>query len=132
MRNPISSIKSTVTEISPTDVLHQACINPVTATVSASAQILTNPFRKNRRSFRGAYNTSRFYSLFYSRTHDAVKACDVCDAKVWGVETKFIKAGSRRPFDYSNDPKLQERDTFCADHKADAFKCQEIYRNRHH
>lgn len=124
------ALRGAVRKVTPTtegvfskteDALVFGLTNPVTSGVKAGAVVLTNPFRKDRKSAREVYGQGRRYSNKVNEIDHAVRACETCDAP-WGVSTVFKRAG--RVGVYSGT--VQERDTFCEEHCSDALKAQDI------
>jgi hypothetical protein len=108
--------------------------NPVSAITSATLRTLTNPFRAQRQSFSTYYAKNREYSLKHQQISITIKECNNCDAKNHGILSKWHKQGDIRSHATQfamgeNKPATYYgKDTFCAEHKDDAFAAQGNYR----
>ena len=103
-----------------------AATNPVSASVKAGGVVLTNPFRKNRKSFRESYGSLRQFAPWVTEIDDVVRVCPACDAS-FGVETRWHKAGNRKSsLGHAGDltQETYKLDTFCSEHKSTALKAQ--------
>jgi hypothetical protein len=109
--------------------------NPISAVTSATIRTISNPFRAKRQSFSTYYAQNREESLKYQRINIAVKECDKCDAKDYGILSKWHKQGdikehSRPIARGENSPTTYYgKNTFCDEHKQDATTAQSNYRN---
>ena len=99
--------------MSKVDTLFSIAARP-TAVVAGTFQVLTNPFREERKSFL------RRYHGVMADMHDAdlfweVRACSECDN---GVSERMARKGTQVSYYYSygQEPRFFERDTHCAKH----------------
>jgi hypothetical protein len=107
--------------------------NPVSAITSATLRTITNPFRAKRQSFSTYYAQNRKNSLKHQQISIAVKECNECDAKDYGILSKLHTKGSiksNHTFFQGKEDKhttYYGKNTFCAKHKMDALDAQKNY-----
>lgn len=97
--------------------------NPVTAGTKTVLGVLSNPFRSERKSAAEYYFSQRRFSNKVEKIDKAVRACEHCDAKPFGVSTRYRKAGSLSVY-YPYEP--YEKSTFCDEHVDEALAAQRI------